>query len=73
MFGFGGLQSKTRNMPTHDQLIYAVGDVHGRADLLKKLLTKIDKDRAGKPAEIILLGDYVDRGPSSRKVFEKLA
>lgn len=73
MFGFGGLQSKTRNMPTHDQLIYAVGDVHGRADLLNKLLTKIDKDRAGKPAEIILLGDYVDRGPSSRKVIEKLA
>lgn len=72
MFGFGGLQSKTRNMPRHDQLIYAIGDVHGRADLLDRLLTKIDQDRAGEPAEIILLGDYVDRGPSSRNVIEML-
>ena len=72
MFGFGGLQGKARNMPRADQLIYAIGDVHGRQDLLTRLLTKIDKDRGNSAAEIILLGDYVDRGPHSREVLETL-
>lgn len=57
---------------TGGRLVYAVGDVHGRLDLLTRLLERIETDaRATGPAEraaIVLLGDYVDRGPASREV-----
>jgi serine/threonine protein phosphatase 1 len=55
--------------------IYAVGDVHGRADLLARLFERIDADRdsAGECDSIeILLGDYIDRGPESREVIDML-
>jgi len=55
--------------------IYAVGDIHGRRDLLDRLLALIDEDDAARgPAEteIIFLGDLVDRGPDSRGVVERL-
>lgn len=55
--------------------VYAVGDVHGRLDLLKQLLGMIEKAEAAWPAEraiLIFLGDYVDRGPDSRGVIELL-
>jgi len=56
--------------------IYAVGDIHGRLDLLDRLLAKIDEDdfrRAGAASsELIFLGDLVDRGPDSRGVVERL-
>ena len=49
------------------QLIYAIGDIHGRSDLLALLLDKIAADAAqGKDAKrrtLIFLGDYIDRGP----------
>lgn len=51
--------------------IYAIGDIHGRADLFSKLLTLIEMDYEGRetlPTQIILLGDLVDRGPSSAEV-----
>lgn len=51
--------------------VYAVGDVHGRLDLLHDLARQITADDAGRlPArtEIILLGDLVDRGPQSAEV-----
>lgn len=53
--------------------LYAIGDIHGRCDLLKALLAQIDADDAARaPAEthLILLGDLVDRGPQSRQVVE---
>lgn len=53
--------------------VYAIGDIHGRADLFAQLLAKIEADDAARePArtEIILLGDLVDRGPDSRGVIE---
>jgi serine/threonine protein phosphatase 1 len=53
------------------QRIYAVGDVHGRADLLEQLLVTIERDNFGRPAAdvtVILLGDLIDRGPASRRV-----
>jgi len=56
--------------------IYAVGDVHGRADLLSQILSRIDAHRAQNPISRpidVFLGDYVDRGPSSREVIELLA
>jgi serine/threonine protein phosphatase 1 len=55
--------------------IYAVGDIHGRADLLDELLKRIDADIALNPVSIsieVYLGDYVDRGPASRDVIDRL-
>lgn len=53
------------------QRIYAIGDVHGRLDLLERLIAAIrmDNDRRA-PAEVklLLLGDIVDRGPDSAAV-----
>lgn len=58
-----------------DCVIYAVGDVHGRADLLDRLHGKIAADAAGRPHSrklLIYLGDYVDRGLESRQVLDRL-
>ncbi|HSV30196.1 MAG TPA: metallophosphoesterase family protein [Candidatus Omnitrophota bacterium] len=55
--------------------VYAVGDVHGRADLLHRLLARIEADAAtlrDKRVVLVFLGDYVDRGPDSRPVVERL-
>jgi serine/threonine protein phosphatase 1 len=55
---------------------YAIGDVHGRLDLMLELLDRIEADtRARGPAKtyLIFLGDLVDRGPDSSGVIEHLA
>ncbi len=55
--------------------IYAVGDVHGRHDLLVKLFAQIEADAACAPEaqkELIFLGDYMDRGLYGRQVLEWL-
>lgn len=55
--------------------VYAVGDVHGRLDLLDHLLKLINEDDAARgPAEttLIFLGDLIDRGPQSAGVIERL-
>ncbi len=55
--------------------IYAIGDVHGRADLVDRLLARIEAERveAAPPRTLhLLLGDYIDRGPSSRAVIDRL-
>ncbi len=57
------------------QRVYAVGDVHGRDDLLDDLLGKIEADVAGYPvreATIVFLGDLIDRGSGSAAVVERL-
>lgn len=51
--------------------VYAVGDVHGRADLFAALIAAIDADDAARePADtcVVLLGDLIDRGPDSAGV-----
>ncbi len=55
-------------------VIYAVGDVHGCLDLLHILQEKIMADAEREVGEkwIIMLGDYVDRGPKSSAVLEEL-
>jgi serine/threonine protein phosphatase 1 len=53
--------------------VYAIGDVHGRLDLLQDLLHKLEDDvqaRAPCSTRVILLGDIIDRGPHSRQLLE---
>lgn len=55
--------------------LYAIGDIHGRADLLSELLDLIRKDAARAPERrtvLVTLGDYVDRGEWSRHVVDML-
>lgn len=57
------------------EVVYAVGDVHGRADLLRDLLKKIEADWSASPAQtmrLLMLGDYVDRGAESKGVLDIL-
>lgn len=51
--------------------IYAVADIHGHLSKLTRALDLIERD-GGAGAEIVFLGDYVDRGPDSRGVIETL-
>lgn len=56
-------------------IVYAIGDIHGRLDLLQQLETQIERDAAGVDADrrlIICLGDYIDRGETSYGVIEHL-
>jgi serine/threonine protein phosphatase 1 len=59
-----------------DLRIYAIGDIHGRADLLTEILDGIAADLRRRPAvaetRLVFLGDYVDRGPASRQVIQIL-
>jgi serine/threonine protein phosphatase 1 len=55
------------------QRVYAIGDVHGRLDLLLPLLAHIRDDsaaRADADSHVVLLGDLVDRGPYSAETVE---
>src|SRR6516165_9858067 len=55
--------------------IYAIGDIHGRDDLLSDLFTRIDEDLRARPianSMQVFLGDYIDRGPNSRRVIDLL-
>ena len=55
--------------------IYAVGDIHGRLDLLDELLSRVNSDMALRPTArpvFVFLGDYIDRGPCSRETIDRL-
>ena len=77
---FGRLFKPKRPAPATPvgTVVYAIGDVHGRADLLRALLQRIVVETACQPEAsgarcvIIGLGDYVDRGPQSREVIDIL-
>jgi serine/threonine protein phosphatase 1 len=54
---------------------YVVGDIHGRLDLLDRLLERIHRELAQRPARnalIVFVGDLIDRGPNSAQVVERL-
>lgn len=58
-----------------NKVIYAIGDVHGRLDLLRRMHAEIAADRQRRKASdwaVIHLGDYVDRGPDSMGVLDFL-
>ncbi len=55
--------------------VYAIGDIHGRADLLDELLRAVSTDAATARKSrnlLVFLGDYVDRGPGSKAVIDRL-
>lgn len=77
------------SLPAHQQLrvrgrrpslpaglrIYAIGDIHGRLDLLDQLLAGTEGDIASRPIARVLyvfLGDYIDRGRQSRETIDRL-
>lgn len=75
--GLGRLWARRRAAPSIPQglRIYAIGDVHGCIGPLETLLGRIAEDRAAFPTDqvqLIFLGDYIDRGPASRQVIERL-
>jgi serine/threonine protein phosphatase 1 len=61
-------------LPAHI-IAYAVGDVHGRLDLLEGAIAEIERGAQAASADrvvAVFLGDYIDRGPESRGVIERL-
>jgi serine/threonine protein phosphatase 1 len=63
-----------RSVP-EDLRVYAIGDIHGRLDLLEALHEAIRgdaRDHGGARRLLVYLGDYVDRGPASRQVIDLL-
>ena len=58
------------------QTLYAIGDIHGRDDLLENIYQRIETDpyrldRNSKPL-VIHIGDYIDGGPESDKVLDRV-
>lgn len=54
--------------------IYAIGDIHGRDDLLENLLGMIEADAQAYAGalKLVFIGDYIDRGPASKAVIDRL-
>jgi serine/threonine protein phosphatase 1 len=55
------------------QRVYAIGDVHGRFDLLQRLFGKIEADNESRGAadtHVVMLGDLIDRGLQSREIID---
>jgi serine/threonine protein phosphatase 1 len=68
------VQGRRPSLPANLR-IYAIGDIHGRLDLLNELIARIDADLALRPTVrplYVFLGDYIDRGPSSRETIDRL-
>ena len=51
---------------------YVIPDIHGRDDLLSRALGEINAHAAGATGVIVTIGDYVNKGPRSRQVIERL-
>lgn len=71
---FGAKTPQTVSIP-EGQRIYAIGDIHGRLDLLNELHQSIlddaqDAFAAEVKVSLIYLGDYIDRGPQSKGVID---
>ena len=65
----------TRRVPD-GTLVYCIGDIHGRDDLLRETAERVAADlktRSFDHAVTVFLGDYIDRGPDSKRVVERLA
>ena len=70
-----GRRARVASSVPDGTIIYAIGDIHGRLDLLQQLEEKIARDAADVEANrrlIVYLGDYIDRGDASYGVIEHL-
>lgn len=69
-----GLGPRTPASVPHGMRVYAVGDIHGRVDLLDRLHAIISADATGYPGrmEIVYLGDFIDRGRDSKSVIDRM-
>ena len=69
-------EDHSRAMVPDGTRVYAIGDIHGRLDLMDTLIGHIDDDRHEDPVKrnvLVFLGDYIDRGPASKQVLDRLA
>lgn len=74
MFGWRRKENGIPRTP-RGRRAYAIGDVHGRLDLLEQLLAAIEEDVERRPPRktaLVFLGDLIDRGPDSSGVLERL-
>lgn len=65
--------ARAETRPPPGSVVYAVGDVHGRFDLLEAIQRGVGEDAARRPARrrvLVYLGDYVSRGLDSRRVVD---
>ena len=73
---FASRPQKPPNPTPGGRLVYAVGDVHGRLDLLDRMIRRLADDvlSIGPTARplLVFLGDYVDRGPESKGVIDRI-
>ena len=53
-------------------LTYVIPDIHGRSDLLNEGLADIAAHSAGRAGVIVTIGDYVDKGPQSKQVIDRM-
>jgi serine/threonine protein phosphatase 1 len=63
------IKSKTKVLPPKPKRLLAIGDIHGYLDKLDALLDTLQPTSNDK---FIFIGDYIDRGPNSRGVIERL-
>ena len=65
---------KRHTFQTRIHGLYAIGDIHGRLDLLDRMIAAIGRDAEehGGDCLTVTLGDYIDRGPNSRGVLDRL-
>lgn len=62
-------------LPRPERPLFVIGDLHGRSDLLDAILEEIDAvlgEVSMQDPQLVFVGDYVDRGPDSKEVLEKL-
>jgi serine/threonine protein phosphatase 1 len=62
-------------IPNENTRLYVIGDIHGRLDLLERVIAAIARDvkEHGSDALTVTLGDYIDRGPASCGVIGRLS
>jgi serine/threonine protein phosphatase 1 len=70
----GFLRPRPKASVPKGERVYAIGDIHGRADLLETILQEIGRDCENAHASVtfVFVGDYVDRGQDSREVVARL-
>lgn len=72
MKSFIDLFRRSRTFTPPERRVYAIGDIHGRKDLLERLVPQIADHAGARDYELIFLGDYIDRGPDSAGVVDYL-